>query len=227
MTKHGSMKKMGVAAAAVAVALVSGCTYTSGLVQLLLNAKMGEFWSNATKKAQTEALLESKVDAAVDGQAGRVLLDVWYWPTVRLQGASDVDVHLGDFGPEATVPSLSQWTSGGKTYLQFPWTVSWAAGNHASLSLEVNISNAPDPDVAVNNLSAAASGTALVALQGTTANVTVFVNSASVDLSAAASVDVGPVTFSFDVSNEVKGAVKDALKSEVINKAFKAAFSGS
>lgn len=196
-----------------------------GFLGWYLNFEIGKIWSNATTKAQTEQLLEREVESAVDSQAGMVVWDVWYWPTVKLTGASDPDVKLGTFGPTATITSLTHYQAGqGQPLYLYPnWKVEWPSGNGARAAMEVNLSNAPDPDVTVSRMSALAAGTAVVKITSTGTTVTVLVNSMTVDLTAKAEI-WGFLTI--DVTGQVKSAVKRALQEHVIRKSFRQAVAG-
>ncbi len=190
-----------------------------------LNSEIGSLWSNAAKKAQAEVLLEKELESAVDSQAGMVVWDVWYWPTVKLTGASNVDVKLGSLAPAAAITTMSHYGSNstGTMYLYPSWTVNWPAGNGARATMVVGLSNAPDPDLTVNRMSAAASGSAVVKITPTGTTVTVLVNSLDVNLTAKAQI-WGFLTI--DVTGKVKSAVKAALKEHVIGKSFQQAVAG-
>lgn len=216
--------------ALAAATLLPGCDYTASQVEGLLNARLESIWDTAASKAAAESDLEDKIDDALDAQAGLVVYDALLFK-VKLNGVSNVDVNLGTKPPVMSVSSLSQWESGGKTYLSLSWSMSWAAGNGASLSMDVSLSNAPDPTLKVSSVSATASGTALVVIDsGGHATATVTTSSIHASLTATATITIAmpfgipDIKFTFDVSSYVKDAVEDMLKDSVIQTAFAGAF---
>ena len=224
MTKQHT--KLWSLAAAVTLATL-GC---NELIQSKLQTEVDRIWSSPSKKVAAEEKLETLIKAKVDEELKGTYFEV-PGPNPYLHHVKSMNVGIGDFGPEVTIPGTPKfWATSTHYYLEFEWAATWKRGNQAKLDMGLDLrtrkwwlaNEYPDHTVKIRDIYATGNGKALVVApkSGGVANASFTITAASIDLDA----DAKGWFWTVDISKQIKGQVNDQLLRQLVGKSFERAF---
>lgn len=211
--------------------MLAGCGEPT--IEVLVQRRIGETWYNANAKAAFENDAEAAMLPMLRQQLnGRQVytVDGWLFSyDVYVYDVDWVDVNVGTRPPVLTVLAdpPAQWTSDGSyDYINFDFTLDWAAGNGATVSFYMDLRPwFPDHTVTIYDIAAWGWGNAVARIPKNPAEapqVTVTLFDARVNLSARAE----GWFWTVDVSNRVRGMVNEILVRRLLGRMIVTSFGG-
>lgn len=220
------------ALAATLCALLVACNGQEGL-RRLLQTHLDWLWTDPARKAETEAMAETKLKAALESQLRGKEFEVT-GPNPYLHHIKSVNVDLGQRGPVIAIPAAPTMVeTSSNVYVNFPWEATWSRGNGAKIDVGLDLRTHtiltayeyPDHTVRVRNIDAWARGSAAVVVprSGATPTATITLGASTIDLTAEAE----GWFWSVDVSGVIKQQVNDKVLRELVGKAIRTAVSAT
>lgn len=193
-------------------------------VELQVQSQIDMVWSNATKKAQVEDVVEADIKSELEsGLEGKILFKVGLY-YVYIHDIPWVQADLGD-----TPPTFNAWNvqeNENTTYrvLAFDWELTWESGNGAKVSFYLDLRPTfPDHTVCIHDITGRLSGHAYFRWARTSEGTdlaTVSVTDSSIDLKA----DAEGWFWTVDVSETVKDGIDQGELRTIARDQIKAAF---